>query len=125
MMTFTLTTLLALLYGAMLMNLTLIFFIAIMKLRDMKDAGQITGVLKWFGHFNLVIGLILDVLVNIFPATFVFFELPRLRDKEWLTTARLSRIIKTGDVTWRYGLAMWFCKELLSKFDSTKRHCGE
>lgn len=106
-----------------LINLTLVYFIAIMKLRDMKDAGQITGILKWFGYFNLLIGLLLDVLVNIFPATLIFMEWPRRG--EWLTTARLSRIIKTGDVNWRYSVAMWFCRELLSKFDSTKHHCGE
>lgn len=114
---------LVLLAGLMLINITLVYFIAIMKLRDMRDAGQITGILKWFGYFNLFIGLLLDVLVNLFPATLIFWEWPRWG--EWLTTARLSRIIKTGDVNWRYSVAMWFCRELLSKFDSTKHHCGE
>ncbi len=107
-------------YSLLLMNFTWIFFLAIMHLRDAKDTGTLTGFAKWLGYFNLFIGLILDVLVNWLPMTVILLELPH----ECLTTARLSRHIKDGS-GWRKTLALWFCRNLLSTFDSTKRHCGE
>jgi hypothetical protein len=115
-----LAALLGLLFGVLLMNVCWIYFIAIMKLRDMKDAGQIAGVMKLFGYPNLFIGLLLDVLVNWIPMTIIFMELPL----EFLTTARLSRHIKDGS-GWRKDVALWFCHNLLSPFDSSKDHCGE
>lgn len=109
------------LYAFLLMNFTWVYFLAVMHLRDAKDAERLNGFAKALGYFNLFIGLVLDALVNALPMSLIMLELPR----EWLTTARLSRIIKTGDVSWRYGVALWLCRNLLSTFDSDHHHCGE
>lgn len=109
-----------LLYALLLVNFTWIYFLAIMHLRDAKDAGQLTGFAKALGYANLFIGLLLDALVNALPMSLIMLELPQ----EWLTTARLSRHIKEGN-GWRRAVALWFCRNLLSTFDSGHNHCGE
>lgn len=114
----------AVLYALLLMNLCWIYFLAVMHLRDAKDAGRLTGFARTLGYVNLIFGLLLDVAVNLLPMTFILLELPRPFDREWLTTARLSRHIRDGD-GWRRTVALWFCRTLLSTFDSTQRHCGE
>lgn len=112
------------LYSFLLMNLTWIYYIAIMHLRDAKDAGRLSGFAKYLGYSNLAIGLVLDVLVNLVPVTILLLEVPRIFDGELLTTTRLSRHIKEGD-GWRRSVALWCCKNLLSTFDSDHNHCGE
>ena len=109
-----------LLYAFLLMNFTWVWYLAIMHLREAKDAGTLTGFIRWLGYANLFVGLILDALVNALPVSVIMLELPH----EWLTTARLSRHIKDGG-GWRRAVALWLCRNLLSTFDSTKRHCGE
>ncbi|MDE2259631.1 MAG: hypothetical protein KGK17_04820 [Betaproteobacteria bacterium] len=108
------------LYTLGLMNLCWIYFLAIMHLRDAKDAGRITKAVMPLGYFNLLIGLILDVAVNVLVMSVLLLEFPH----ELLTTARLNRHIKSGS-GWRKAIALWFCHNMLSTFDSTQRHCGE
>lgn len=80
-----------LLMSWLLLNLTWAYFTAIMRLRQLRDAGRIrfkdNPALWCFAWPNLIVGLVLDVLVNIVVATPVMMELP----KEFLTTARLIR----------------------------------
>jgi hypothetical protein len=81
---------------------TWIYFLAIMRLREMRDAGKmdysVSPVLFICGRIALVIGLVMDVLVNYIVATVVLMELPRL--KEPLTTARLCRWYHSTDTSW-------------------------
>jgi hypothetical protein len=91
---------LILLYAALL-NLTWIYFCGVMRLRELRDAGKlrfkdrpILFVMAWL---NLVIGLLLDALLNV-ASSVILLELPRYDLKEFLLTARLIR--------WHHSLAM-------------------
>lgn len=79
---------------------TWIYFLAIMRLREMRDAGKmdysLSPTLFILGRVALIIGLVMDVLVNILVATPILMELP----KEWLTTARLCRWHHSTDTSW-------------------------
>lgn len=79
---------------------TWIYFLAIMRLREMRDAGKmdysVSPVLFILGRVALVIGLVMDVLVNFLVATPVLMEFP----KELLTTARLNRWYHSTDTSW-------------------------
>lgn len=63
-------------------------------------------------------GLLMDILANIFIASFVFLEAPQ----EWLVTQRLTRYLKE-DRGWRSMLAGKICVSLLDVFDPTGKHC--
>lgn len=94
-----------------------LFYLAVMNLKRAKDNGTLNPVALVLGYPFLIIGLILDLLVNVFVMTFLFLELPR----ETLVTARLKRLIKEGG--WRGKLAYLFCHYLLDTFDPSGSHC--
>jgi hypothetical protein len=77
--------------------------------------------LTWFTYILAApfigIGVLLDVLANIFIASFIFLEIPR----EMLVTTRLVRMLP--DVGWRGGVAQWVCASLLDTFDPSGKHC--
>ena len=60
---------------------------------DLPDMGFLPG-----RDAPLIIGLLLDVLVNYIVATIVLLELPK--PEELLTTARLCRWYHTADTGW-------------------------
>lgn len=107
------------LLSAVLIWLTWVFFTAVMRLRELRDVGKLAfkdGPVRCvFAYLALIIGLILDVAVNIIVATPVMFELPPYRgmvrvkigrfsvplpDVELLTTARLCRWYHSTDTSW-------------------------
>lgn len=108
------------LLALVLFLLTAAFYISIMKLRDLRDSG-VLATLHWSvtltGRALLLIGLLLDVALNLLVMTLVFLELPR----ELLVTARVKRHKWNGD-GWRKRLASWMCANYLTPFDA--RHCG-
>ena len=65
----------------LLINFTWVYFTAVMRLRELKDAGKlafkISPTLFVFAWINLIIGLVLDALVNLLVATVVLMEFPR------------------------------------------------
>ncbi len=65
----------------------------------------------------LIVGYVLDVFVNVFIATFLFWELPR----SFLLTARLESHLKSEGR--RGKLARWICTKLLDVFDPSDTHC--
>jgi len=65
----------------------------------------------------LVVGYVVDALVNIMIASVVFLELPR----SLLLTDRLEYHL--GRDGWRGSLARWICTQLLDVFDPTGTHC--
>jgi hypothetical protein len=85
-----------------LIFITWVFFLAVMRLREMRDAGKlafkVNAILCVCAYVALIIGLVLDVLVNYIVATIVLMELPK--PKELLTTARLCRWYHTTDTSW-------------------------
>lgn len=85
-----------------LIFITWVFFLAVMRLREMRDAGKlafkVNAILCVCAYIALFVGLILDVLVNYIVATIVLMELPK--PKEFLTTARLCRWYHSTDTSW-------------------------
>ena len=64
-----------------------VHYVAVMRLMQVRDAGQLTTAMKAIGYPVLVVGLLLDLIVNTAVATLIFVELP----KEWTVSARLTR----------------------------------
>lgn len=96
---------------------TFVFFVAIMKMREVKDAiFQLHGSVRWVCYLILLIGLLLDILLNWLVLTVAFAELPR----EFLSTTRVVRH-KYHSTHWRQDQAKWWCKHWLTPFD--KSHC--
>ncbi len=96
---------------------TWLFYLAIMHLKVVRHD------LYWFATVNayvlLVVGLVMDVILNVVVGSALFAERPR----EWLLTARLKRHKYYGSRnSWRYKLAMWICEHFLEQFD--EGHCG-
>lgn len=93
-------------------------YIAIMGIYRAHLDKRLTGAAKWLAYPLVAIGLVIDVLANIFLATTVFLELPQ----EWLVTQRLSRLINSK-ASWRTTLADFICTRVLDPFDPTGKHC--
>lgn len=84
---------------------TWVHFAAIMRMRALRDAGEIDRendrVLWACGSIMFFIGITLDVLVQFFVASPVMLELPISNGKiEWLTTSRLIRWNKSRSNSW-------------------------
>lgn len=94
-----------------------VLFLAVMKLRDARDAGTLRARTPAYclGLFVLAIGYAVDALVNLTGATLLFLELPR----ELTVTARCKRLSPLP--TWRGAVARWLCDTLLHPFDPG--HC--
>lgn len=96
---------------------TFVFYVAIMKMREVQDEiYRLHGSVRWVCYLILFIGLVLDVLLNWIVLTVTFMEFPR----EFLSTARVIRH-KYYSTHWRQDKALWFCKHWLTPFD--KSHC--
>ena len=79
---------------------------------------QLKGLNKLLAIPYILIGLLVDVVANIFVASVVFMELP----KEWLVTTRLQRYM-THNRGYKKRLATYICDHLLDVFDPTGNHC--
>jgi hypothetical protein len=64
-----------------------VWYAAVMNIKRVKDMGKLTTLGKVFGYPTLVIGLILDLLVNWFVMSIILLEVPR----ELTVTSRLKR----------------------------------
>ncbi len=94
-------------------------FVLIMGLYRAHLNRRLRGLNKVLAAPNVVIGLFLDVLVNLTWATIVFRELPR----EWLVTTRLQRHLHDKRHSWRRERARWWCEQVLDPLDPTGTHC--
>lgn len=95
-----------------------VFYLAVMNLKRAKDAGTLRPVARVLGYPVLVVGLLIDLAVNVAVFTVLLLELPR----EALVTSRLKRHIAARR-GWRYQVARWVCAELLDTFDPSGAHC--
>jgi len=101
--------------------LTFIWFLAVMKLKEARDAGILPMLNKsviWIAYFILYSGLAMDIALNFILLTVAFVEIPQ----ELLCTSRVKRLKNHGS-GWRQLLAAWFCANFLSPFDP--KHCSE
>ena len=97
---------------------TWVLYLAVMTLQRAKEAGTLSTWAWRFGYPVLLVGYLMDFLVNIFILSFILMEAPR----EWLITARLSRHIKAPS-GYRKAVATWICSQLLDAFDPSGCHC--
>jgi len=122
--TLILTILLALFYGVMLMNVTLVYFAGIMRFQEMRDAGRFKDdrMLWIWALCNTAFGVLLDAAINVFPFSLFFWEWPQWKKKEFLTTARLCRHFETAPDSWRGKQAARWGKILLNPIDPSGQH---
>jgi hypothetical protein len=93
-----------------------VFYLAVMNLKRVKNAGELKGIALYAGTVALFIGYGLDCYVNTFLLTLVLLELP----KELTVTARLKRH-NLAVCGWGKRVAVWF-EPLLNPFDPSGKH---
>lgn len=92
-----------------------ILYLAVMNLKRVRDAGQLSKTALALGTPILLVGLVVDLFCNILLSV-PLLELPH----EWTVTARLKRHNK--DVAgWRKKVALWF-EPILDPFDPSGDH---
>jgi len=106
-------------YSLALAYLLWVLFLAVMMLKQEKDAGMLTPDMPAYkvGMFVLFVGYVVDLVVNLILASILFLEFP----KELTVTARLKRHGTQGG--WRGDFARWFCESLLDTFDPSGDNC--
>ena len=95
-----------------------VHYVAVMRLMQVRDAGHLTTAMKAIGYPALVVGLLLDLIVNTVVATLIFVELPR----EWTVSARLTR--HSESTGWRQRVAIAIRTALLDNIDPNGVHRG-
>ena len=93
-----------------------VFYAAVMNIKRVRDAGKLTWMGKALGYPTLVIGLVLDLFVNLTLMTIVLLELPR----ELTVTARLKRHHKES-TGWRLSVVKFF-EPVLDPLDPSGDH---
>lgn len=96
-----------------------VFYLAIMNLHRANEAQKLRPVAFALGVPVLLLGYLLDVVLNVLVMTVLFLELPQ----ELTISDRLGRHLRGVRGGWRYQVARWVCSELLDQFDPTGRHC--
>jgi len=107
---YTVLTALGLTYGLY------VFYAAVMNLQRVRDMGLLTPMAKVLAYPTLVIGLILDLIVNLFVFTVVLLELPQ----ELTVTSRLQRHHKES-TGWRLAVVK-FLEPILDPLDPSGDH---
>lgn len=102
-----------------------VFFLAVMKLRDIRDAGQLVGPIRYPGFAALAIGYLLDAIVNVIPVSLIVLELPQWQrgangKREWTVSDRTYRLKLAGG--WRGRLSAWLRTHFLAKADKSGGH---
>jgi hypothetical protein len=110
------TALYVLLIGVLSFYALWLLYLAVMSLKRAQDAGMLHKTARVLGTPILLIGYVLDALVNIFILTLILVEIP----EELTVTSRLKRHIKNS-TDWRLGVACWFIP-LLDPFDPSGKH---
>ena len=54
-----------------------VIYAAMMRLKQVRDAGKLTLAMKVLGYPVLVFGLAIDLVLNVTVGSFLFFEIPR------------------------------------------------
>lgn len=93
-----------------------IFYLAVMNLLRVQKLGSLSPWALRFGYPVLVVGLVLDVIVNWFVVTLLLLEFPQ----EALVTARFKRH-KKESTGWRLRVVEFF-EPLLDPFDPSGNH---
>lgn len=107
--------------GALLLFFsTWVFFVAIMNLKRVRNAGQLTPASRVLGLVVEAIGLVLDLSLNWLIAPLLFLEVGR----EVLLSARITRLVAQDPNGWRGRLALLLRTQLLDNIDPAGVHRG-
>ncbi len=93
-----------------------VLYLAVMNLSRAKKAGTLSTTALILGTPVLIVGYLLDCLVNVFVMTLVLIELPQ----ELTVTARLKRHHAESS-GWRLAVVLWF-EPILDPFDPSGNH---
>ena len=93
-----------------------VLYLAVMNLKRVKDAGNLSKTAWYLGLPLLWLGLLVDTMVNVFVLSFILLEFPQ----EALVTSRLKRHNRTGS-GWRKSVAAWF-EPIIDPFDPSGDH---
>ena len=93
-----------------------VFYCAVMNIKRVRDAGKLTKLGMAFGYPTLVIGLVLDLLVNVFVMTIILLEVPQ----EFTVTSRLKRHNRAS-TGWRLAVVKFF-EPVLDPLDPSGDH---
>lgn len=93
-----------------------LFFLAVMNLKRVSDAGNLSGKAKVLGMPIILFGFCLDVFLNLTVFTVLLLELPQ----EKTISSRLQRH-NHESTGWRKAVAAWF-EPLLDPFDPSGDH---
>lgn len=93
-----------------------VFYCAVMNIKRVRDMGKLTKLGMAFGYPTLAIGLVLDLLVNVFVMTVIMFEWPR----ELTVTSRLKRH-NASSTGWRLAVVKFF-EPVLDPLDPSGDH---
>ena len=93
-----------------------VYFLAVMKLRDVRDDGHLTGPIKYPAYLVLGIGYALDFGFNVTFANVLFWELP----KELTVSERTRR--HRDEQTWRGAESRFLRKSFLAPADKSGGH---
>lgn len=93
-----------------------IFYVAVMAIKRVRDDGKLSKLALVMGMPVLIVGLLLDFIVNVFVMTILLLEPP----KETTVTARLKRHHKDS-TGWRLAVVLFF-EPLLDPFDPSGDH---
>ena len=103
-------------YAVGLTYATWIFYLAVMSLSRAKKSGTLSTTAYVLGLPVLIVGLALDLLLNVTVMSLVLWEIPR----ETTVTARLKRHHKES-TGWRLAVVLWF-EPILDPFDPSGDH---
>lgn len=92
-----------------------VFYSAVMNIKRVRDAGKLTTFGKVLGYPTLLIGLVLDLLVNVLVMSIILLEIPR----EWTVTSRLKR--HQASTGWRLAVVKFF-EPVLDPLDPSGDH---
>lgn len=96
-----------------------IIFAAVMRLKQLREAGTLTIAMKVFGYPALALGLLIDFVVNVVFGTVVFLQVPR----ELTLSTRLWKLSTAGN-GYRQRWALWLRVNLLDAVDPAGVHRG-
>lgn len=97
-----------------------IMYVAVMRLKQVREAGQLTWAMKVFGYPLLIVGLVIDFMVNVVFGSLILLEMPR----EWTLSARLWRWSNDPNGGWRQKVAKAVRVGLLDNIDPAGEHHG-
>lgn len=97
-----------------------VIYVAVMRLQMVRDTVGLTLGQKVLGYPALILGLALDLLVNVVIGSIVLLEVPQ----EYTLSRRLWRLSNDEAETWRRTAARWVRKEMLDSIDPRGYHKG-